>query len=169
MGAHTHPLAKMDSTKEAYGVTPLPFDLRGACVDGKILTSRMWNTWSVYLLLGQISASVWFLYFGVSVHRGQAPAAEPGAGLSLASPGGSLSITSLLQVLLTLILPPQPSLQPKTVTRCWFQIAVSGYRSVLYVCSVSFLWAAPAPCISVFPGTKHSTQSGSKPCRCELR
>ena len=82
MGAHTHPLAKMDSTKEAYGVTPLPFDLRGACVDGKILTSRMWNTWSVYLLLGQISASVWFLYFGVSVHRGQAPAAEPGAGLS---------------------------------------------------------------------------------------
>lgn len=99
----------------------------------------MWNTWSLYLLLGQISASVWFLYFGVSVYRGQAPAVEPGAGLSLASPGGSLSITSLLQVLLTLILPPQPSLQSKTLTLCWFQAAISGYRSVLYMWSVSFL------------------------------
>ena len=57
------------------------------------LTSRMRNTWSLYLLSKQDSAPLCpchYLYFGVSVHRGQIPATQPGAHLPPASGGPGL-------------------------------------------------------------------------------
>ena len=76
-----------------YGMVPPPFltpeEPFCACVVREAsLTSRMRNTWSLYLLSKQDSAppcSCHYLYLGVSVHRGQIPAAQPGAHPSPAS------------------------------------------------------------------------------------
>ena len=72
-------------------VLPVFFDLwevflhRSLCVVWEVsLTSRMRNMWSLYLLSKQDSAppsSFHYLYPGVSVHRGQISAAQPGAHL----------------------------------------------------------------------------------------
>ena len=95
---YVHLLAKMDSSPEAYGkvditycgVAPPPFlaleEPFCACVVRKVsLTSRMRYMWSLYLLSGQDSAplcSSYYLCLGVSVHRRQSSAAQPGAHLS---------------------------------------------------------------------------------------
>ena len=94
-------LAKMDSSEEVYGevdityygvVPPLflaPEEPFCACVVGEVsLILRMRNMWSLYLFSGQSSAppsSCYCLHLGVSVYRGQGPAAQPGAHLSPAS------------------------------------------------------------------------------------
>ena len=60
-----------------------------SCVVRKVfLTPRMRNMWSLYLFSGQGSAplcSRYYLCLGVSAHRGQTPAAQPGPHLSPAS------------------------------------------------------------------------------------
>ena len=59
------------------------------CVVGKVSsTSRTRTMWSLYLLSGQNTAPLcpcYCLYLGVSVHRGQTSAAQPGAHLFPAS------------------------------------------------------------------------------------
>ena len=57
------------------------------------MTPRMRNMWSLYLLSGEDSAppcSYHYFYLGVSVHKGQIPAAQPGAHLSPASKQSSM-------------------------------------------------------------------------------
>ena len=86
-----HLLAKMDFSEEGFGqvdITPFLTSKEAfcACIAGKVSsTSRMRNMWSLsFIWAGLFSRSC---YFGISVHRGQTPAAQPGAHLSPASLG----------------------------------------------------------------------------------
>ena len=80
-------LAKMDSTKEAYGhVDVTPFLISKKPFWSSIVRRSPWPwKWEIWgLLPGQGLASP-PLHLGMSVHRGQAPAVQPGTQLSPAS------------------------------------------------------------------------------------
>ena len=90
---HAYLLAKIDSSKEAYGkvdityygVAPPPFDVRGdflhMCGWEDLLDFKNEECVVFDLLFGRTSASPPSC-FGVSVHRGGTPAAQPGTHLS---------------------------------------------------------------------------------------